>query len=387
VNVASAWRLPKMTVLSQEEQLELCVKAKAGHQPSTDRLVSHNMGFVFSLARRYSGRSNVVGFDDLIGEGVFGLLDAIQKFEPSQGNAFITYASWWVRHHMIRAIQDRGRTVRTPCHMQDATAKIGKAKRKFATRGVLTPSNAQLAEATGLVLKRVEWAQAIIHEPTSLDVPATEDGADLHEIIPTDELWSDDRLAKAELRSRVRAKCDHVAPRFDDRQRAILFDRLLTEQDEEATLLEIGNKFSLTREAIRLIELEVVQYLRGLLRDEWLEYQGLMQRGPTRAPSVLKATLHEIAEAAASPASRGPQRGPQRGQGATQQGHQAPRSARAEYIKTVGHHLSTFGWPKATMSRHAQFILQAFEWEMEPVQCALNINRRESEARPKRKAQ
>jgi len=349
-------------------QRQLCVAAQAGDRKARDALVAANLAIVIQRARRFARfiDSGITG-DDLVTEGVLGLLHAIDKFDPAREVKFLTYADHWIKQAMLRAVHNAGRTIRVPVHLLETRTKINKARERLVKRRVYSPTVEELAIEANVSVEKARVILGLPSEPTSFDAPLSDDAPTLLETVPADEVWADDRLALAELRYRVRAKAEALDRLLDDRKRAIFVARFFTDE-VDGTLEAIGEQFDLSRERIRQIELELRELLRHEFAPEWDDYQGLRRKGPTRAPAVLKATMREIEAAKQSIA----------GEEIQAPSHAEP-SRRGQYIATVAHHVSNFGWPKSALSRHAQFIAQAFEWEMEPIQCALSINRRESE--------
>lgn len=214
-----------------------------------------------------------------------------------------------------------------------------------------------------LSMATVIAGETMLQGTTSLDAPIGYEDSDagLYDRVAAQELAVDERYALAVIRHAVRTKCDDLAPTLDERARVILDKRLLTEPGDELTLEEVGATFSLSRERIRQLEVDLAQLLRAKLRPEWDEYQGLVRkRNAPPAPT--------------QPAA--PRQPPRQ---LTPPKPHVGISPRTAFYEAVAFQLSVMGWPKAVLRRNEPVIRQAFEWEMEPMQCAMRVNRIEAE--------
>ena len=367
---------PSTKPLDKADAADLILRAQAGDVVARDRVVAANMRFVFHVARRYQDRAAILDYDDLVVEGAAGVLRAISTFDPTRGVAFLTYAADWVRAFVERAVQiHRHHFGGAVHHKWLVSSRRYRDERDRLQKQGLSPDEvrAGLAKKFGITVDSVIGREALLAPTKSIDGSVgADDGPAMRDIIAASDLPSDERYALAVLRHSVRERCDRLAHSLDERERAILEERLLAEDGEELTLQDLGNRFGVSRERIRQIEVEVIKRLRAVLRAEWDDYRGIVRRRrevPKSATSVLTASLAER-QASKAPAAPTPPK--------------APKPARAarpidEYFRSVAFALSNMGWPKAVMARNAPVVRQAFEWEMEPMQAALRVNRLETE--------
>jgi RNA polymerase primary sigma factor len=229
-------------------------------------MIQANTRLVVSIAKRYIGHG--VPFLDLVQEGNLGLIKTIEKFELERGCRFSTYATWWIRQCITRAIADQGRTIRVPAHMADQLRRLYKTAYRLEQEAGCKPTPAEIAEEMGIHPDRVRWMLKVSSHPISLARPVGEDQeSELEAFIEDDSIPSPEESAhQSQLREKVRQALSTLTPR----EASILRLRFGLQNGRSYTLEQVGHKFGLTRERIRQIEKQALRRLRHPARSRRL---------------------------------------------------------------------------------------------------------------------
>lgn len=256
----------RFPLLTADEQLILAQKYKEGDETAKQQMVESNLRLVVSVAKRYVGHG--VPILDLIQEGNIGLMRAIDKFEPSMGYKFSTYATWWIRQAITRYIADTSRSIRLPVHMNELIYKINRITKNLISELGRNPTDAEIAEAVGITVKKLDVVRSFSVDINSLDTPIGEDEeATVGDFISDDRFESAVTIAeKASLSDDLRAALNTLT----DREREIIELRFGLNDDNPRTLEEVGDMYHVTRERIRQIESKALGKLRHPTRKRKL---------------------------------------------------------------------------------------------------------------------
>lgn len=253
--------ISRIPLLTEEQEQDLAARAKAGEEFAMHKLVESNLRFVVNIAKKYQGAG--LSLVDLIQEGSIGLMTAAKKFEPERGYHFISYAVWWIRQAIVKAVNEKGRAVRLPMNRVGQLEQINKAEKHMLAANGDAPSDEDLAQSTGIDVQDVKDLRFISRDMVSLDAPVVTDKGGgqnvVGDFVPDETASPEEGLVENSMKEKI----NEVLSTLNDKERDIVENRFGLNGHEAQSLKQIGERYGLTKERIRQIEKKALEKMRS----------------------------------------------------------------------------------------------------------------------------